>query len=198
MLGSGIVMTLQRRRDLVDPTSSQSTHPLTSIDGDGGGSDVVDGSISNGDDVDCCVDGSGVNGNASASVSTGCDDDGISSSIGPPARVIITEEGKTIAVPDDYRNNSLRGSIKSNPQSNLQSNRQSKHSPADLTPSQISQSSNLQSSNPQSNNYPIGTKKHIWLPPRSLLLLSGEARYLWYVTPLLSHFIPCLSHICWE
>ena len=190
MLGSGTVMTLQKRRDLVDPSSSsQSTHPLTSIDGDGGGSDVVDGSISNGDDVDCCVDGSGVNGNASASVSTGCDDDGISSSIGPPARVIITEEGKTIAVPDDYRNNSLHGST----QSNLQSNRQSKHSLTDLTPSQISQSSN-----PQSNNYPIGTKKHIWLPPRSLLLLSGEARYLWYVTPLLSHFIPCLSHICWE
>ena len=163
------MMTLQKRRDLVDPTSSQSKHPLTSIDGDGGGSDGDGSIISGGDEGDGCVNGT---------ESGGCDD-GISSSSEPPARVIITEEGKTIAVPDGYRNNSLRGSIKSNPQSNLQSNRQSKHSPADLTPSQISQSSNLQSSNPQSNNYPIGTKKHIWLPPRSLLLLSGEARYLW-------------------
>ena len=82
-------------------------------------------------------------------------------------RMIITEEGQPIDVPKGYRNNGLRGSTQSN------------HSPLpvkspvksseEYSPSQISQSS----------SYPVGTKKHIWLPPRSLLLLSGESRYLW-------------------
>ena len=119
--------------------------------------------------------------------STSFDGDGLTR-----ARVIITEDGKAIAVPDDYRNNGLHGSSQSNPQSNPQSNNSllpvkpasansfsdkpldeyildECESSTDQTPSQIS----------QSNNYPVGTKKHIWLPPRSLLLLSGESRYLW-------------------
>ena len=140
-------MTLQKRRDLVVINNDEAKQTCASITSDGDAGSGGNGGIGDGCSCICCSgNGGGSGGIAGNVVGSNGDDETF-------GWAILTEDKTTIPQPDDYRNNSLRGSTQSNAQSNLRAF--------------------------QSNTYPVGTKKHIWLPPRSLLLLSGESRYLW-------------------